>query len=116
MQIPIKSIFAFLMSVALSFFQFSSTQAQTLYFDEAKPDVMVIGNAAYEVAFLKTNGAITYIMDKATKQHISEGSRFKCLWGVTGAFGYLGGCSYTNTGANRFQYRWSADTHTLELN
>jgi len=97
----------------------NSTHAQTIYFDDSDPDVIVLGNGAYyEIGFRKSNGAIAYITDKSTGQHVTLGSRNECLWGAVfpaGTPDYVGGCSYDATWPNRFNYAWSASTHTLTL-
>jgi hypothetical protein len=90
--------------------------AQALYFSDADPATMILGNSFYEISLRRDNGALTYITDKATGQHISEGSRYGCLWGSFGSTaGYLGGCSYNAASASRFSYSWSAASGTLLL-
>jgi hypothetical protein len=80
---------------------------------------MVLGNGTYyEIAFRKSNGAIAYITDKSTGQHITLGSRYECLWGAVfpnGAPDYVGGCSFNAAWPNTFSYAWSSATHTLTL-
>jgi hypothetical protein len=97
-----------------------SSATGTIYFDDSDPDIMVVGNASYyEAGFRKSNGAIAYITDKATGQHVSLGSRYECLWGAVfpaGAPQYVGGCSYNVASANQFTYAWSATAQTLTLN
>jgi len=40
--------------------------ADGVYFDDAGPEFMRLGNDFYEVALRKDNGGIVYITDKAT--------------------------------------------------
>lgn len=95
------------------------SSVQGVYFDDSDPDLMVLGNDDYyEIGFRKANGAIAYITDKTTGQHITLGSRHECLWGALfedGTPDYVGGCSYNATGPNYFSYTWSAANHTLTL-
>ena len=92
----------------------------TVYFNDSDSDIMVLGNANYyEIGLCKSNGAITYIIDKSTGQSVTLGSRYKCLWGAVfpdGTPNYVGGCSYDATWPNRFSYVWSEATQTLTLN
>ncbi|RME61404.1 MAG: hypothetical protein D6790_07870, partial [Caldilineae bacterium] len=97
----------------------SPARAQGISFDDSGPDLMVLSNGTdYEVAFRKANGSIAYILDKTTGQQVSAGSRFECLWGAVfpgAAPEYVGGCSFSAGGANRFTYTWAPDSHTLTL-
>ena len=94
-------------------------QPTTVYFDDASPDTMVLGNGAYyEIGLRKSNGSIAYIADKTTGQHVTLGSRHECLWGVTipnRTPNYLGGCSYREDWPNQFSYAWSDTTGALTL-
>jgi hypothetical protein len=90
--------------------------AQAIYFDERDPELVTLGNSYYEISFRKTNGAIAHIIDKATGQPVTQGSRNECLWGAYREAGdYIGGCSYSATGSNRFSYTWSAPERSLSL-
>jgi hypothetical protein len=90
--------------------------AQSLFFDDSDTSTMRLGNSAYEVGFRKSDGSIAYIVDKATGLHVSEGSRYGCLWGAFGsAAGYIGGCSFGASGSNRFSYAWSVAAKRLSL-
>ncbi len=92
------------------------TFAQAIYFDDADPTLMILGNGVYEIGLQKANGAISYITDKTTGQHVSEGSRYGCLWGAYGSqASYIGGCSYAAGGSNGFSYTWSAADARLSL-
>jgi len=110
-----------------------ASRADGIYFDDSGPEFMRLGNGFYEVALHKDNGGIAYIVDKATGQHISEGSLNRCLWVtlVTEEADYDGSCTYPATtyddanrveacnywagGANRFSYAWSATERRLLL-
>ncbi len=90
----------------------------TVYFDDSRGDLMVLGNPTYEVAFRKSNGAIAYVTDKSTGQHVSEGSRDQCLWRVDfrgSVSASSPGNSHDVAGAGRFGYAWMPDTNTLRL-
>lgn len=100
--------------------QASMAASETIYFDDSGPEIMVLGNSLYyEIGLRKSNGAIAYITDKSTGQHVTLGSRYECLWGAVfpnGTPTYVGGCSYNASWPNRFSYAWSASTDTLVLN
>ncbi len=103
----------------LQFWRTGAPSAETIYFNDSDPDIMLLGNGAYyEIGFRKSNGAIAYITDKTTGQHVSEGSRRGCLWGAVfpdATSTYVGGCSYSASWSNRFSYAWTAATNTLTL-
>lgn len=92
-----------------------------IYFDGSDPDVIVLGNDYYEVGISKTNGALTYIIDKATGQDVSDGSRYGCLWGsvfqaVAQPDDYVGGCMYSDDNPDReFTWEWYPAEHRLAL-
>ncbi len=104
----------------LYLFRTSAVRAETIYFDDSDPNLMVVGNGAYyEIGLRKSNGSIAYLTDKSTGQRMMLGSRYECLWGASFSHAtpnYVGGCSYHAAGANRFSYAWSAATNTLTLN
>ena len=105
-----------LIILGVSFVRVQPSFAQAIYFEDADPTLLILGNGAYEVGLQKSNGAITYISDKTTGQRVSEGSRYGCLWGAYGAqAGYIGGCSYTAGAANGFSYAWSPTESRLAL-
>ena len=87
--------------------------AQAITFDDSPTDLIRLGNPFYEIGFHKTDGGIAYITDKATGQHISEATRFDCLWSVTSTVFYGNACSYGGKSSNTFAYHWSVASHTL---
>lgn len=90
----------------------------TVYFDESNANIMLLGNDYYEVGLDKSNGAITYIVDKATGGRVTEGSRNGCLWGAVfddATPSYVGGCGYNAAWANRFSYVWEGSSQSLRL-
>lgn len=114
-------ILAILLTASIIYlFRASFARAQMIYFDDSDPDIMVLGNGTYyEIGFRKSNGAIAYITDKSTGQHVTLGSRYECLWGAAfpdGTPDYVGGCNYNAAWPSHFSYAWSAATHTLTLN
>lgn len=92
------------------------------YFDDTDPNFLRVGNDYYEIGFRKTNGAIAYIIDKATGHPVSEGSRNECLWGTifqntAQPDDYVGGCQYrSDNPARHFSYVWNAGAQRLTLN
>jgi hypothetical protein len=94
--------------------------AQPIYFDDSSSDLVKVGNASfYEAGLRKTNGAISYIIDKTTGQKITLGSRYEQLWGAVfpgSLVNYVGGASYSPAGPNNFNYNWSESQKILTLN
>jgi hypothetical protein len=105
-----------LTALGLLFVTAASSQS-TVYFDDSASDRIRVGNAAWELSLSKTNGAILDVFDKVLNTSLAVLSRNGCLWGASldSAPGYLGGCSYNLSGANRFSYSWSAPDATLLL-
>lgn len=91
------------------------SSVQAAYFDDSDPTTMRMGNGYYEIGFRKSNGSISYVLDKATNQRVSEGSRYECLWGAYRGSDYVGGCNYNAAWANHFGYAWSAASNVLTL-
>jgi hypothetical protein len=92
--------------------------ADTIYFDDLRPDLLALGNSFYEVRFRKSNGSIITIMDKRNAGNVTLGSRWECLWGASfegDSPDYVGGCHYSAAGPARFSYAWQPATHTLSL-
>lgn len=93
--------------------------AQTgVIFDDRAPDRIRISNGYYEIVLSKTNGAILALIDRATNASLTLGSRGGCLWGAVfpgHAPDYVGGCSFSSTGGNRFSYSWNSATSRLIL-
>lgn len=90
--------------------------ADGLYFDDSAPDIMILGNDRYEIALSKWNGAIRSITDKATGQHVLDGS--DCVWGAVfydQTTDYEGGCLYGASANKRFAYAWNAASSQLTL-
>lgn len=91
-------------------------RAQSIYFDDSDPTLIVLGNSFYEIGFRKSNGGIAYITDQSTGQDITLGSRYECLWGAVfpeGTPDYVGGCSYNAEWPGQFTYTWAPTTDTL---
>ncbi len=75
-------------------------------------DGFTLGNAAWELVLSKTNGGILALTDKPPAP-LTLGSRNGCFWGSTFKHPgpnptYMGGCSYSATGSDRFTYSWTA--------
>ncbi|MEM7114201.1 MAG: DUF6259 domain-containing protein [Chloroflexota bacterium] len=104
-----------------SYVEQATLQSETIYFDDSTPDVIRMGNDAYEIGIRKTNGSIAYIQDKATQQNITEGSRHECLWGsvyrdVGLPDSYIGGCFYHRDDPTRnFDYTWHPTDSRLSM-
>jgi hypothetical protein len=78
-----KRFAAILALLLLALPRATSAQAGAIYFDDSGPEIMRLGNVEhYEIGFRKSNGAIAYITDKKTGEHVSLGSRHECLWGA----------------------------------
>jgi hypothetical protein len=105
------------LTALLLLFVTAASSQSAVYFDDGASDRMRVGNAAWELSLSKTNGAILDVFDRVLDTSLSTLSRNGCLWGASldSAPGYLGGCSYNLTGANRFSYSWSAPDSTLTL-
>lgn len=92
-----------------------------IYFDDTDPATLILGNDAYEIGLAKTNGALTYILDKATGEHVSAGSRYGSLWGAVFADvaqpdDYVGGCLYEYDFPDRdFTWTWRPVDYRLTL-
>ena len=87
-------------------------------FDDSAPDSMRLTNDHYELTFSKTNGAILALVDRSTGHNLTLGSRYGCLWGAVfpgSSPDFIGGCSYNNSGPNRFSYSWNAAQSRLTL-
>ena len=93
----------------------------SIYFDDAAPDTLILGNNTYEIGIAKINGALTYILDKTTGEHVSDGSRYGCLWGAVFADvaqpdDYVGGCQYHRDNPEReFTWVWHPTDQRLAL-
>ena len=91
------------------------------YFDASNPDFILLGNDYYEISISQTNGALLYILDKTTGEHISDGSRYECLWGsvfeaVAQPDDYVGGCLYHHDNPDRsFTWEWRPADSRLTL-
>ena len=114
-----KRFVPFMVVILIAFCWITPANGQGIYFDDSDPDIMILGNGTYyEIGFRKSNGAIAYITDKSTGQHVTLGSRYECLWGAVfpnGTLDYVGGCSFNAAWPNQFSYAWSSATHTLTL-
>ncbi len=99
----------------------SAATAAGIYFDASNPDFILLGNDYYEISISQTNGALLYILDKATGEHVSAGSRYGCLWGnvfeaVAQPDDYVGGCLYHRDNPERaFTWEWRPVDSQLTL-
>ncbi len=90
-----------------------------VYFQEDGPDFLVVGNDFYEIGLRQSNGAIAYLINKASGQRLSDGSRNECLWGISFEApntDYRGGCQFRAGGSAAFTYRWIPVLDGLLLN
>ena len=71
---------------------------------------------AYELVLSRTNGGVVSLFDRAARKRVLVGQG-GCIWGARaeGSTDYIGGCSYSRTGAARFSYVWDARRSTLTL-
>ena len=82
-----------------------------IYFDDSSTNAFALGNGAWELVLSKTNGGVLALTDKSAGGSLTLGSRNGCLWGASFKFpgpnpAYMGGCSYSASGSNRFTYSW----------
>ena len=71
-------LFVSVVVLLMSFSTVNRTFAATEY--TVDDDLIKLSNDHYEIAFRAADGGIAYILDKATNQNISEGSRDGNLW------------------------------------
>ena len=85
-------------------------------FDDAAGDTLSISNAHYRVSFRKSDGAVASIVDASSGRAVATGARDGCLWSVATPPGdHVSACSFSAGGAERFAYRWSAESRTLTM-
>lgn len=86
------------------------------FLQEPKRKRLRIVAPGYELALSNRSGSILSLLAGRTKTHVLLGEN-GCLWAARedGVSDYIGGCSYTPTGANRFSYSWNKTTTTLTL-
>ena len=79
-------------------------------------NLLRISAPGYELTLSRTNGGIVSLVDRAARARLLVGEG-GCIWGVRaeGTTDYLGGCSFSRTGATRFSYRWDARAAKLTL-
>ncbi|MEM7029617.1 MAG: hypothetical protein AAF629_08630 [Chloroflexota bacterium] len=90
---------------------------EDIYFRDLEPEILLLGNTHFEVAFQKSNGAIKYILNKQTQGLISLGSQDSCLWRTFSQTAppdqnNIGGCTYPS---HQFHYHWSARDRALNF-
>lgn len=114
-----RILFVFILFAILFCSINNRSYAQTIYFNDSGPTIMILGNSYWEIGLKKNNGGIKYITDKSTGQQITQGNLNDCLWVVVFEYGtnpdYFESCQFWDTGANRFSYQWSEGTHKLVL-
>ncbi len=114
----VRGCWAFIL-VIFATISWQPAQAQAgLIFDDSGPDDMRLSNDHYELTLSKTNGAILSLVDRNTGSNLTLGSRGGCLWGAVfpdDSPDYVGGCYYSDTGPNLFDYTWNPFQSTLTL-
>jgi hypothetical protein len=75
-----------------------------------------ITTPAYELTLSRRNGGILSLVDRAARTRVIVGEG-GCIWGARadGTTDYIGGCTFSRSGAARFSYRWNARAATLTL-
>lgn len=70
----------------------------------------------YELILSRRNGGILSLVDRGARTRVLVGEG-GCIWGARaeGTSDYIGGCSFSRTGAAKFSYRWNARTAQLTL-
>jgi hypothetical protein len=83
---------------------------------QPRRNVLRITARGYELTLSRVNGAIVSLVDRAAGARVLVGEG-GCIWGARadGSTDYIGGCSFSRTGAARFSYRWDARTAKLTL-
>ena len=92
--------------------------AQPLFFDDHASNEIRVQNAYYQIAFSKTNGCITRIVDRSTGRILSSGTSDGHLWHAQLSSGHgIGGADYDHSSARdgRFSYRWYPSKQQLVL-
>ena len=94
--------------------------AEPVYFDDSRPDVMIVGSPSYyEVGLRKSNGSIAYIKDRKAGGTVSLGSEAESLWKVEvlgGSIPEAWASEYGGGGpAGDFRYTWSAARGELTM-
>lgn len=117
-----KYLLLFLLLMTAAWGPSEQLSAQSpIYFDDTDPATLILGSDTYEIGLAKTNGALTYILDKATGEHVSAGSRYGSLWGAVfepaaQPDDYVGGCLYEYDLPDRdFIWTWRPVDHRLTL-
>jgi hypothetical protein len=111
MESYLRLIITSLVLICLNIF---AVKSQSVYFNDSKPDTMIVGNSAYyEIGVNRSFGGILYIKDKSTGKNISLGSPYgSMLWGI----GLTNGSDIWSTSPqNIFSYEWTSSSNTLTL-
>ena len=77
---------------------------------------MLLVTPRYQLVLSKQNGALLSVVDRASGTRLVSGQN-GCQWGASSTpdQGFIGGCTFSPSSANRFSYRWSAATATLTM-
>ncbi len=77
---------------------------------------LVLSTNTYRLVLGKTNGTILGLQDRGRGTQLLQGQG-GCLWGarLAGEDAYVGGCSFSPTGPDRFSYDWDVRSATLTL-
>jgi Domain of unknown function (DUF6259) len=92
------------------------TDSGIRFTQQPRRNVLRITAPGYELTLSRTNGAILSLVDRAARARLLVGQG-GCIWGARadGSTDYIGGCSFSRTGAARFSYRWDARSAKLTL-
>src|SRR6476661_5891067 len=68
---------------------------------------LVVTATAYRLTLSKKNGKILDLVERASGTHLLRQTT-RCLWGALAYrdISYIGGCSFSQRGRQRFSYRW----------
>lgn len=91
-----------------------------VHFNDSLSDRIRLSNARWTLELSKVNGGILNLTDNVANARLVRGSRFGCLWGASPRApeprpDYVGGCSYSSSGRDRFRYHWDQAASTLRL-
>jgi hypothetical protein len=70
----------------------------------------------YDLVLSRKNGGILSLVDRTAHKRVLFGEG-GCIWGARaeGSTDYIGGCTFSRSGASRFSYRWNAHSAALTL-
>lgn len=96
--------------ITLFLFSFAGKAATLAY--QTEDGFIKLSNTAYEVAFSTENGAIAYVLDRATGERISEGNLDDNLWSAKLE---SGDPIVSSAYSGKFSHEWDEASNTLTM-